>query len=229
MINIGITGALINTTSILAGGTLGLLLKGRIGDKFSQSIIRVLGLCVCMIGINNAVHGDIMLLVVSLAMGTLAGEVLHIDHGLNRFGMWLQNRLSHGTSTFAEGFVTASLLYCVGAMAIVGSIESGLRGDQSIIIAKSIIDGVSAVIFASSLGVGVLLSAAMVFIYQGSIEFFAWYLQDILTTEMVTQISAAGGIMILAIGLNLALDAKLKVANMLPGFIFAVIYYSLVL
>lgn len=191
--------------------------------------MRVLGLCVCIIGIKNALGGDIMLMVVSLATGTLAGEALRIDDALNRLGLWLQSRMSPGEgSTFAEGFVTASLLYCVGAMAIVGSIESGLRNDQGIIITKSVLDGASSVIFASTLGVGVLFSAFAVLIYQGSIELFAWYLQDVFSEGLIMQISAVGGIMIMAIGLNLALNAKFKTANMLPGFIFAALYYYMV-
>lgn len=224
-----IIGAIVNACAILLGGLLGLLLKGKITDNLTQSIIRILGLCVCVIGIAGAIRGDIMLLVVSLALGTLAGELLHIDDGLSRFGLWVQGKLSQGSNdnTFAEGFITTTLLFCVGAMAIVGSIDSGLRDDQNIIFTKSIIDGVSAMIFASSLGVGVLFSAVAVFVYQGTIEFFAAYLQNIFTTELITQISAVGGVMILAIGLNMVLNAKLKVANLLPGFIFAAGYYFL--
>ena len=226
----GITGALINAIAILAGGCVGLMLKGRITDRFSQSIIRVLGLCVCVIGIRGAIGGDIMLLVVSLAVGVFVGELLCIDDALNRFGQWAQDRISRDkNSSFAEGFITTSLLYCVGAMAIIGSIESGLMGDHSIIFTKSVIDGVSAVIFAASLGVGVLFSAASVLVYQGSIEFFAGYLQNVFTPELITQISAVGGVMMIALGLNLALSAKFKVANMLPGFIFAAVYYYLIL
>ena len=227
---IGITGSVINAAAILAGGAVGLLLKGKITDKFSKSIICVLGLCVCIIGIRSAVNGDVLLMVVSLSIGVLAGEALRIDDGLNRFGVWAQERFSRDSnSSFAEGFVTATLLYCVGAMAIVGSIESGLRGDQSIIFTKSILDGVSAVIFASSLGAGVLFSAAATLVYQGTIEFFAGYLQNVLTSQLITQISAVGGVMILAIGLNLALGAKFKVANLLPGFVVAATYYYLIL
>jgi len=228
--DIGITGALINAAAIVAGGAVGLLLKGKITDKFSQSIIRILGLCACIIGIRGAVNGDIMLLVVSLAVGVFVGESMRIDDALNNFGQWAQERISRDKkSSFAEGFVTTTLIYCVGAMAIVGSIESGLMGDQSIIFTKSVLDGVSAVIFASSLGVGVLFSAAVVLVYQGSIEFFAGYLQNVFTPGLITQISAVGGVMILAIGLNLAINAKFKVANLLPGFVFAGLYYYFIL
>ncbi|MCL2573243.1 MAG: DUF554 domain-containing protein [Defluviitaleaceae bacterium] len=224
-----ITGALINGAAILIGGGIGLLLKGRIADKYSQSLLRVLGLCVCIIGISSAIGGDIMLLVVSLAFGTFVGELLRIEDGLNKLGIWVQGKLKQDGegSTFAQGFVTASLLFCVGAMAIVGSIDSGLRDDQSIIITKSIIDAVAAMMFASSLGFGVLFSAVAVFFYQGSIELFAGFFQEVFTDSLITQVSAAGGVMILGLGVNMALDMKnkIKIANLLPGLVFAVAYY----
>jgi len=227
------TGAIINAIAILIGGSLGLLLRGRISERYSQSLLRVLGLCVCVIGITSAIGGDIMLLVVALALGTFCGEFLGIEDGLNRLGLWVQGKLRQDGegSTFAQGFVTASLLFCVGAMAIVGSIDSGLRDDQSIIITKSIIDAVAAMMFASSLGVGVLFSALAVFLYQGSIELFAGFFQDIFTDTLIIQISAAGGVMILGLGANMALDMqnKIKIANLLPGLIFAVAYYYIIL
>ena len=226
-----ITGAIINAVAILAGGGIGLLLKGRITDRYSQSLLRVLGLCVCIIGISGAIGGDIMLLVVSLALGTFCGEFLRIDDALNRLGLWVQGKLRQGDenngNTFAQGFVTTSLLFCVGAMAIVGSIDSGLRNDQSIIITKSIIDAVAAMMFASSLGAGVLFSAVAVFLYQGSIELFAGFFQEVFTDTLITQISAVGGVMILGLGANMVFEmkTKIKIANLLPGLVFAVVYY----
>ena len=209
------------------GGGVGLLFKGRISEKISNTVTRAIGLCVCVIGISGALSGDMMLLVASLVLGALAGELLNIDGGLNALGLALQKKLSRGgkDSSFAEGFVTASLLFCVGAMAVVGSIESGLANDQSVIITKSILDCTAAMVFASSLGFGVLFSAVPVFIYQGAIEFFAGFLQSALTGALVAQISAAGSVMILALGLNMTANAKIKVANLLPGLLFAAAYY----
>ena len=226
-----ITGAIVNSIAILIGGGIGLLFSGKISNNISSGITRALGLCICIIGVAGALEGDMMLLVVSLALGTLFGQLIDIDKRLNTFGMFLQNKLSpkDAESRFAEGFVTATLLFCVGAMAVVGSIESGLRNDHSTIFTKSILDGVIAMVFASYMGFGVLFSAFAVLLYQGSIEFFAGYLQDILSMSLITQISAAGGVMILAIGFNMVLDAKIKVANLLPGLIFAVGYYKLFL
>ena len=226
-----ITAALINAAFIIIGGLIGLVFKGRISSKISESITRAIGLCVCIIGISSALHGDIMLLVVSLMLGVLTGELIDIDARLNRLGNYLQNKLApkDSQSRFAEGFVTSTLLFCVGAMAVVGSIESGLTGDHSIIVTKSIIDGTAAMVFASYMGFGVLFSAFSVLIYQGTIEFFAGFLQNVLTTGLIAQVSATGGIMIFALGLNMSLNAKIKVANLLPGLIFAVMYYLLFL
>jgi len=227
---IRITGALINVAAILVGGGLGLLLKGKLSDQFSKSILRAIGLCICIIGISGALRGDIMLLIVSMSLGTFLGELFRIENGLNHFGVRLQSKLSkEGESTFSEGFVTATLLFCVGAMAVVGSIDSGLRDDQNIIITKSIIDAVSAMILASSLGVGVLFSAFAVIIYQGSLELFAGFLYNIFTLSLTVQISAVGGVMILGIGANMVVNAKLRVANFLPGFLVAIGYYYLFL
>ena len=226
-----IIATLINTAAVLLGGGIGLLFRGRIPEKISEGVFRAIGLCTCIIGVSGAIKGDLILLVVSLALGAFVGELLRIEDGLNHFGLWLQNKLSRNDqpSRFAEGFVVATLLFCVGAMSIIGSIESGLRGDRSIIMTKSILDGISSMIFASSFGVGVLFSAAVILIYQGSIECFAGYLQNVLTTELITQISAAGCVMILGIGLNMAGNAQIKVANLLPGLVFAAVYHCLFL
>jgi len=206
------------------------MLKGRLSDRFSEAILRAIGLCICIIGIASALRGDIMLLVVAMSLGTFIGELLRIEDGLNRFGAWMQSKLSRGgESSFSEGFVTATLLFCVGAMAVVGSIDSGLRDDQSVIITKSILDAVSSVILASSLGIGVLFSAFAVLFYQGSLELFAGLLQNIFTPALVMQISAVGGVMILGIGANMVVSAKIRVANLLPGFFIAAGYYYLFL
>jgi len=231
MFEISITGALINAVAVVLGGGVGLLLRGRIPGNFADNIIRVIGLCSCVIGVALAIKGDLILVVVSLVLGTAIGELLRIEDGLNKLGQWLQNRMSRKeeTSTFSEGFVAASLLFCVGAMAIVGSIESGLGNERNIIFTKSILDGITAMMLASSLGLGVLFSAIPILLYQGSIESCAGALQNVLTDALITEISAVGGVMILGIGLNLVLNAKIKIANLLPGFLIAVGYYYLFL
>lgn len=225
-------GTIVNVIAVLAGGTLGLLLKGRLPGRVADGVLRTVGLCVIVMGIAGALKGDTMLLVVSLAVGTLAGEAFNLDGLLARLGGRMERHFRKNedeSSTFAEGFVSATLLFCVGAMSIVGSLESGLIGDHRIIFAKSLMDGISAMILASSLGAGVLLSGAVVFLYQGSIVLLAGALQDVLSQALITQLSAAGSIMILGIGLNMTLGSKLKVANMLPGLVLAAGYYFLFL
>jgi len=225
-----ITGAAINAAAILIGGGFGLLLKGRLKEESSTNLMRILGLCVIVFGVKDALPGNVTLLVVALALGTFLGELLRIDYGLNKFGSWVQTKLSKGndSSTFAEGFVTATLLFCVGAFAIVGSMNSGF-GNYEMIVTKSVIDLVAAMMLASSLGAGVLLSAAAVFVYQGSIELLAGMFYGALSYELIVQIAAAGGVMVLGIGLNMVLNCKIKIANFLPGFLFAVAYYLLFL
>lgn len=226
-------GVLINVAAVLFGGGFGLLLKGRIPARITDSLSGVLGLCVAVIGLTSALKGDMLLLVVSLALGTFIGEFLGIEAALDRLGRFAQRKLSGNDgaeSTIAKGFVTATLLFCVGSMAVVGSLDSGLGNGNSILFTKSILDGVSAMALASALGAGVLLSAASVLVYQGAIVLAANFLSGVLTDGLVLQISAAGGVMMLGIGLNMALKLKpaLGVANMLPGLLFAAAYYLVI-
>lgn len=222
-------GTLVNAVSVLLGGGIGLLCKGKLSSKITDNLTKAIGLCVCVIGISGAIQGDVMLLVVSLALGTLVGEILDIDAALNRLGTWVQNRLTKDKkSNIAQGFVAATLLFCIGAMSIVGSIESGLKNEHSILFTKSVIDGVSAMVLASTLGVGVLFSSATVLVYQGSITLFSGYLQNVLVNDLIVQISATGSVMILGIGLNMVLNANIKVANLLPGLLVAIAYYYIV-
>jgi len=227
--SISIIGALINAAAVVVGSSIGLLLKGRIPGNFADNIIRVIGLCSCVIGVGIAINGDPILLVVSLVLGVFFGELFRIEDRLNHLGLWMQKKLSRQEekSSFAEGFVTATLLFCVGAMAVVGSIESGLGNDRNIIFTKSILDGITSMVLASTLGLGVLFAAVPILIYQGCIESFAGALQNVLTESLVAQISAVGGVMILGIGFNLVMNTKIKIANLLPGFLVAVGYYYL--
>jgi len=167
----------------------------------------------------------------SVTLGIIAGELAHIDAACNKFGAFLQKKLAkeENNSAFAEGFVTASLIFCVGAISIVGSIESGMSGDLNTLIIKSILDGVTALILTSRFGIGVLFAAVPVFLYQGAIELTATFLTVSMETAggLITQIAAVGGVLILAIGLNLSMDAKIKTANLLPALVFAVGFYYL--
>lgn len=224
-------GTIVNCGAIIAGTTLGVFLKGGLPRRFETTIMQALGLCTFFIGIGGAVAGLVtiedgalstqhtMLLVLSLVIGALIGEALDIETRLNDFGTWCQMRFAGGgeDGKFVEGFVASSLLFCVGAMAIVGALDSGLRGDHSTLIAKSALDGVSAVIFASAMGPGVLLSAAAVLVYQGAIALLAQYVAPFLTDAVVTEMSAVGGLLIVGIAINMFGLLKVRVGNLLPA------------
>jgi uncharacterized membrane protein YqgA involved in biofilm formation len=164
-------------------------------------------------------------MIFSLVIGGLLGEFLKIEKRLENVGIWFQSKIPSKGGSFSDGFVTASLVYCVGAMAIVGSLEDGLSGNPSTLFAKSILDGVSAVIFAATLGIGVAFSALPVFIYQGGITLLAGLLQPWLTETVISQMSLVGGILIFAIGINLLEIKKINVGNLLPSIFIPVLYY----
>lgn len=204
-----------------------MLLKGGLPKRFTDTIMSGVALCVIYIGISGTLKGENMLLIViSIAIGSLLGELINIDEKLILLGNFIENKaksFSKDTS-ISLGFVTASLLFCVGAMAVVGSLESGLLGKYDILFTKSILDGVTALILSSTLGIGVILSAFSVLVYQGLITLAASLLQNILTTPIVNEMSAVGSLLIIGIGLNMLGITKIKVANMLPAIFIPIIY-----
>lgn len=220
-------GTIINVAAILAGSALGVALHGGMSQRFRDTIMQGLALCVLLIGVLGAIEtANTMIVIFSVVLGGLVGEGINIEKRLDTIGEAAQRlftRGNGGSSTFARGFVTASLVYCVGAMAIMGSLNSGLRGDHATLIAKSILDGVSAVVFASTLGPGVALSALAVFLYQGAITLLAQFLAPLLTAELVTEMSAVGGLLIVGIGVNLFEKLHVKVGNLLPAIFMPVI------
>jgi uncharacterized protein len=218
-------GTIVNTVAIIAGSLIGILFRGGIPQKYSNIMMHAIGLAVVLIGLKTAFKtDDILIVIISLAMGSVMGELLRIEDRL----AWLGNKLDGLVSTkgegIAKGFVMASLMYCVGAMAIVGSLESGLSGNHETLYAKSLLDGIGSILFASTLGIGVLFSAVPVFLYQGSITLAASALKPFLIPAVVDQMSAVGGLLIVAIGLNLLEIKKLKIGNMLPAIFIPLIY-----
>jgi uncharacterized membrane protein YqgA involved in biofilm formation len=221
-------GTIVNALSIIGGSLVGLLFKGSIPEKYSRSLLHAMGLVVILIGLKTAFITDaIMVVIVSLALGSILGELLGIEDRLEHLGNWVGRRLSRNPEGIAKGFVSASLLYCVGAMAIVGSLESGLAGNHQTLFAKSILDGIGSVFFASTLGVGVLFSAAAVFVYQGLIVLTASFLAQFLLPEVISQMSAVGGLLIVAIGIGLLEIKKIKIGNMLPAIFIPLVYQML--
>lgn len=216
------TGVLINVLGVLAGGFLGMLFKKGISKKYSDAVMTGVALCVVAIGISGILKGEnILVSVVSMIFGAIVGTLLDIDGKLNRFAERVNEKFGgRGKQSLAEGFVTGSLLFCVGAMAIVGSLEAGLRGDNSTLITKTVLDTISAMMLASALGAGVLLSSAAVLVYQGSIALLAGALEPLLQGAAVAEITCAGSMLIFALGFNMLGVTKIKVANFLPALIF---------
>ncbi len=213
-------GTLVNTLAAVVGGLLGTLLKKGIPEKLADLVQKGLALCVLYIGIKGSFAGtNTLVTILSMVLGAVIGGLLDLDAKLERLGAWVQSRFAKkgGGSKVAEGFVTASLLFCVGSMAVVGSLQSGLTGNHETIFTKSMLDFVSAIILASSLGLGVCLSGAFVLVYQGAIVLLARWAAPILSDYVVAEMSCAGSLLIVALGLNMLGIAKLKVSNLLPA------------
>ncbi len=224
-------GTLINCIAILLGSSLGLLLRRGMKDSIAKTVMQGIGLSVILIGVTGAIKTDNTLLVIlSMVIGGVIGALIDIDGQMNRLGAWAQKKLTRGSdenNTFAEGFVTASLVYCVGAMAVVGALDSGIRGDHSTLIAKAALDGVTAIVFSSSLGIGVMLSVVPVLVYQGSIALLGNAIAPFLSDAVVNEMSAVGGLLIMAIGVNMLLEKDIKVANLLPAILIPFLYFPL--
>lgn len=222
-------GTIVNSLAILIGGLLGIIFGNTLPEKMKNTVIQGIGLAVILIGINMAIQTKNPLVVIaSLVLGGVIGELIDIELRLKEFGKWLEKTLSKGNQSgnFTKAFVTSSLIYCVGAMAIMGSLESGLKGVHDILYAKAMLDGISAIVFASSMGIGVLASVIPVFLYQGGITISAGLLQNVLSGPVVTEMSATGGLLIIGIGLTILEIKEIKVGNLLPG-IFAAIPLTL--
>jgi len=219
-------GTIVNALAVIAGTFVGLLLKKGLPEKISDVVMKGVALCVLYIGISSALSGtNALIAIISIVVGAVIGSLLDIDRRLNSLGEFAERKLSKGDgkTSIAEGFVSASLLFCVGSMAIVGSIQSGLTGNHEMIYTKSMLDGISAIIFASTLGAGVFLSAAAVLVYQGIIVLCAQWVQPFLSDYVVAEMTCVGGLLIIALALNMLVVTKLKTANYLPAVFIPII------
>jgi uncharacterized membrane protein YqgA involved in biofilm formation len=218
-------GTIVNVAAIIVGSLLGFLIKGGIPKKVGDTVIQGLALSTMLIGILNAVKvNNLMLLIISMVIGSAIGEAIDIDRFLNNIGDIIEIKLNGRGGKVSQGFVTSSLLFCVGAMAIVGSLNSGLKGDNSTLFSKSILDFVFSLISASSLGIGVLLSSVSVFLYQGTITLLASGMKGFLIESVITDMSAIGGLLIIGISFNMLGMCKIKVANFLPAMFIPPVY-----
>lgn len=236
-------GTIVNALAVVAGSGAVLIIKAIFGNAIAKSrskgrgssfidkisaladpVMKSLGLCVLVIGISGTLKGEnTLVMIISMVMGTAIGTLLDLDAGINKLGKWIEDRTKGRFGNVAEGFVSASLLFCVGAMTVLGSLDSGLRLDHSTLYTKSILDLCSSAIFASTMGIGVMFSAAFVFIYQGAITLCAQWIAPLLSDVVVNEMTAVGSILIIGLALNVLGLTKLKTMNALPAVFIPII------
>ncbi len=219
--------SIINGCTIVAGALLGALLKKGLPERITKGVMQGMALCVLAIGIQGIFDGENFLItILSIAVGGALGHWIDLDRHLNRFGDWVQSKLAKGQSgsTFGEGFVTATLMVCIGAMAITGSLDSGIRGDHTTIFAKSMLDFVTCLVLASSMGIGVALAGPVCFLYQGAIALGGSAVAGFLSEAMIYEMSCVGSLLIIAIALNMLGLTKIKVVNLIPACFLPLIF-----
>lgn len=225
-----VSGTLLNAATVLIGGTLGALVGDRLPQRIHQALFGALGLFTVLIGLLNAfTTRNVLILLGSLLIGVLVGEALNIERGLQRLGDWAQKKLARPGSTLSEAFVTASLIFCVGPLSILGSLDNGLTGDTTKLVIKATLDGFAALAIGATLGWGVLLSIAVILVYQGGISLLAHGIAPVLNAnpDAITELTATGGLVLVAIGLKLLQIRDLRVANWLPALAIAPLLVAL--
>lgn len=219
-------GTVVNSLAVLVGGLIGILFKNVIPEKISDALLKAAGLAVIAVGIKLSLVGEnLTLLIMSIIIGTAIGELFNIEGRLDNLGALVERKMKNKQNNIALGFVTCTLIYCVGSMAIVGSIQSGLSGNHEILFSKALLDGIMSISMAVSMGIGVVFSSISIFIYQGIITLLAQFMQSLLSDIVVTEMTAIGGTLIMAIGLNFLEIKRIKVGNMLPSIFLPIIYY----
>lgn len=217
---LGLLGTVVNVFTVLLGSTIGIIVKKGIPQRLTDTLFKALGLVTVFIGITSCLTGSsAMLVVVAMILGTLIGELIDLDKQINRLGKKIESKFDkdNSNSRMAEGFVSASILFCVGSMTIVGCLQAGLNGDNSVLFTKSALDLCSSMIFASTMGFGVMFSAAFVFVYQGILTVLAVWISPFLSTAVIDSMSCVGYIVIIALGLTMLDAIKLKVTNLVPA------------
>ena len=230
------TGTIVNATAVVVGGGLGLVLKKGLPEKLEKAVTQMLGLSILIIGLNGIITSMItikpdgglassgeLLLLASLVIGVILGEQFDIDGKLDSMGRYIESRAK--ADGFSKGFISASLLFCIGAMTIVGSLNDGLRGDSSVLFIKSALDFITSIILASSLGFGVMFSAIPVLVYQGAITLAANWIAPLISDNLLSIICMVGYAIVACIGINFLEFAKIKTANLLPALLVPVVYY----
>lgn len=219
-------GALVNSLAIAAGGLIGILFKNVIPENISESLLKASGLAVLTVGIKLTLAGEnLTLLIICVLLGTLIGELLNIEGRLDSLDENMKKRLKNKESNITAGFISCTLVYCVGSMSVVGAIQSGLTGNHEILFSKALLDGIISISMAVSMGVGVVFSAISVLIYEGTITILAQFMQSLLGPEVISEMTAIGGVLIMALGLNFLEIRRIKVGNMLPAIFLPILYF----
>jgi uncharacterized membrane protein YqgA involved in biofilm formation len=220
-------GPIVNAAAIIVCGLLGCFVVRGIPARFEEIIKKAIGLSIIYVGVKGALDNElVLLLIMSMVIGAVIGELLDIDKLMNRFGAWAEKKLGMSGGAFSKGFVSASILFCTGSMAIVGSMQSGLLGNHETLFAKSILDGSIALVFAASMGIGVVFSAVPVFVYQGGIALASLLIKNQLTPDIIREMSAVGSLLIAAIGFNFLGVKEIKIANLIPAIFIPWIYLA---
>jgi hypothetical protein len=215
-------GTIVNSLAIIIGCIIGLILKGHFTERISVILFQGIGLVTLVLGIQMVIQAqEIIMIIIALVLGGIIGEIIDIEERVDRWGEKIKIIFGQQKTKekFTEGFITASLLYCVGSMAVMGAIEEGINGNPDILLAKSALDGISSIIFTASFGIGVLFSTIPVFLYQGTITKIAIIVKNWITVDMINEMTAVGGILILGLALGILEIKKLKIANLLPSLL----------
>lgn len=223
------TGTFVNILAIIAGSVIGIIIHDRLPKRFVTIVFQAIGLFTLFIGVSMALETEhILLIIISLVLGSIIGELLNLEKKINSFADRLKKKLKSKNEKFSEGMITAFLLYCMGSVTIIGAIDEGLRDDPNLLFMKSIMDGVSSIALASAMGIGVAFSVIPLLLYQGGITLFASYIGEFFSETVIIELTAVGGILLLGLGINILEIKKLKILNMLPSLlvIVALVYLS---
>ncbi|MDD4205188.1 MAG: DUF554 domain-containing protein [Candidatus Delongbacteria bacterium] len=218
-------GTIVNTGTVVGGALIGVLIHSRMPERITKTTFQGIGLFTLYIGFTMAAKtGNVLVMVFSIVLGAIFGELLNLEVRMEKVSEWGKRKVGSKNDKFTEGFVTAFMLFCMGSMTILGSIEEGLGGEPTLLLAKSFLDGFGAVALASSLGIGVLFSAVPLFFYQGGLTLLAGLVQGYLTEPIINEVSAVGGLMLIGLGITILEIKKLKILNLLPALVFAGIF-----
>jgi uncharacterized membrane protein YqgA involved in biofilm formation len=223
-------GTLVNVAAVIVGSIIGLIIHTKLPKRIITIVFQGIGLFTIFIGIKMALKTDYLLVMVfSIVIGSIIGELINIEKGINNFSEYLKRKIKISSDKFSDGLVTAFLLFCLGSMTILGAIEEGMGNRPTLLLTKSLMDGFSSIALTSSLGIGVIFSVIPLLIYQGGLTIFASYLQNFFTPIMISELTAVGGILLIGLGINILEILKIKISNMLPSLIIVIILVLLFL